>query len=248
MKLRRRKNEKMNKILILFGSSGSLGKELIKHFLKNDYTIYAIYNEHKIKTRNKNIIKYKYDLLHELNFEELINSLSTTINKKSEVSIIYTSGIYYKINIEDFTEEELLTNLKINVIGFINFFKKSINLLKKANLTNVILIGTNLLHRKNKGSLYYVLSKGMQTQLIKQLAYEYGEFNILFNQISPGMFISNMNKSTTKNKIKMISQNIPIRRLCTKEEISKFIYNFINNNTLITGEEIIIDGGNTIGY
>ena len=62
------------------------------------------------------------------------------------------------------------------------------------------------------------------------------------------MFISNMNRDTSKEKIKMIENNIPIGRLGKASEIANHIFNFTDSNTLINGETIIMDGGNTIGY
>ncbi|MBR4177825.1 MAG: SDR family oxidoreductase [Bacilli bacterium] len=238
----------MKRIALIVGSSGSLGSELIKKYLDNDYTVYALYNSHKISIYNKKLMPLKYDLTVEKKFLELKKELKGHVNSDSQVSIIYAPGIYYKVDIENYNEEELFNNIKINVTGFLNIYKSIFEYLKESKITNIVLIGSNLLERKNIGSLYYVLSKGMQTQLVKQLAYEHGKYNILFNQISPGMFISNMNSNMDNEKIEKIENNIPIKRIGTANEIANFIYEFTSTNTLITGEEIVMDGGNTIGY
>ena len=234
------------KIAIIVGASGSLGTELVDVYLKNKYHVIAISNTHDVK--RDNIMKFKYDLTKDNDYIELFNYLKKEINKSTKMDIIYTSGIYYKTDILDFDENKLNENIKVNVVGFINIYQRIFELLKKVQITNIILIGTNLLARKNMGSLYYVLSKGMQRELIKQLSYEHSKYNILFNQLSPGMFLSNMNDKTSLEKIKKIEKNIPLGRIGTKEEIANFIFQFASTNTLITGEEIIIDGGNTIGY
>ena len=238
----------MKRIALIVGSSGSLGSELIKKYLDNDYTVYALYNSHKISIYNKKLMPLKYDLTVEKKFLELKKELKGHVNSDSQVSIIYAPGIYYKVDIENYNEEELFNNIKIIVTGFLNIYKSIFEYLKESKITNIVLIGSNLLERKNIGSLYYVLSKGMQTQLVKQLAYEHGKYNILFNQISPGMFISNMNSNMDNEKIEKIENNIPIKRIGTANEIANFIYEFTSTNTLITGEEIVMDGGNTIGY
>ena len=236
------------KIAIIVGASGSLGTELVRTYLKNKYHVIAISNTHDVDITSSNITKFKYNLVSEKKYTELVDVLEEEVNKNTEINIIYTPGIYYKVNIEEFDEDKLNENIKINVLGFINIYVAIFSILKRVKITNVILIGTNLLVRKNKGSLYYTLSKGMQRELIKQLSYEHSQYNILFNQISPGMFISHMNDQTSLEKIKAIEENIPLKRLGTKEEIALSIYHFASSNTLITGEEIVMDGGNTIGY
>ena len=236
------------KIAIIVGASGSLGTELVRTYLKNKYHVIAITNTHDVDVTSSNITRFKYNLVKEKDYTELVDVLEEEVNKNSEINIIYAPGVYYKVNIEDFDEKKLNENIKINVVGFIHIYKAIFNILKRVNITNVVLIGTNLLVRKNKGSLYYTLSKGMQRELVKQLSYEHSQYNILFNQISPGMFISHMNDKTPKEKIKEIEQNIPIKRLGTKEELALSIYHFASTNTLVTGEEILMDGGNTIGY
>ena len=238
----------MEKISIVIGASGGLGNELIKKYIENNYYVYAVYNNHKVSIKNKNLETFKYNLISETNYLDLYNKIKENVNKNTQVSIVYAPGIYYKENIEDYDENKLIENIKINVSGFLNIYKKIYLFLQKAKITNVILIGSNLLKRKNTGSLYYVLSKGMQTQLIKQCAYEHGKYNILFNQLSPGIFLSNMNCNISKKKIQDIEKNIPIKRIGTSKEIANFIYEFTDKNTLINGEEIIMDGGNTIGY
>jgi 3-oxoacyl-[acyl-carrier protein] reductase len=236
------------KIAIIVGASGSLGTELVRIYLKNKYHVIAVTNNHDVDITSSNITRLKYNLVLEKDYKELVELLEEEVNKNTEINIIYAPGIYYKVNIEDFEEEKLNENIKINVLGFINIYKAIFNILKRVHITNVILIGTNLLVRKNKGSLYYTLSKGMQRELVKQLSYEHSQYNILFNQISPGMFISNMNDNTSIEKIKKIEENIPIKRLGTKDEVALSIYHFASTNTLVTGEEIVMDGGNTIGY
>ena len=238
----------MERIAIIVGASGSLGKELIKTYLSHNYNVLAIYNNHHISLNNKELIKLKYDVSKEKEYLLLQQELKSKVNNKTEISVVYAPGIYNKVDIDNYNEEDLFYNIKINAVGFLNIFKIVFKYLKKAKLTNVVLIGSNLLKKKNHGSLYYVLAKGMQVEIVKQFAYEYSKYNILFNQICPGMFISNMNRDTSKEKIKMIENNIPIGRLGKASEIANHIFNFTDSNTLINGETIIMDGGNTIGY
>lgn len=235
-------------IAIIIGASGTLGSELVSKYLDENNIVYAIYNSHELDINNDNLYKFKYDLLTEVDYKELKESLLNNTDKDTCISIVYTPGVHSKTYIEEYDEDEFIKSMRINTTGFIYIYKSIIEILKSANITNIVLIGTNLLSRKNKGGLYYVMSKGMQQELVKQVAYEYGEYNILINQLSPGMFLSNMNASIDTNKLKNIENNIPIKRIANKSELANFIVKFTTNNTIITGVEITMDGGNTIGY
>lgn len=238
----------MKKIAIITGGSGSLGLELIKMYLDNNYTVYAIHNSNSITIENDDLFKYKYDLENEKEFTILINDLKKKITDKSHISFIHASGIYSKSNIENFNYEEFNKFININTISFLCLYSKLFNVLKKAKLCNIILISSNLTKRLNKGSLYYVLSKSMNNQIVKQIAYEHGKYNILANAIAPGMFLSNMNKDYDTDKFKTIENNIPIKKLLTATDLANYIVNFTENNLYVTGEIITIDGGNTLGY
>lgn len=235
-------------IAIVVGASGSLGYELTCEYLKNNYIVYAIYNSHEIDLESDNLYKFKYDLEKETEYIDLKNKLESESDSNTKISIVYAAGVHSRNYIENYYEEEYIKNMRINTTGFIYIFKNIVDTIKKVQSSNIVLIGTNLLSRKNRGGLYYVMSKGMQKELVKQIAYEYGEYNILINQLSPGMFLSNMNASMDKEKIKNIENNIPIKRIGNAKELANFIVNFTETNTLITGVEITLDGGNTIGY
>ena len=235
------------KIALVVGASGTLGSEITSELLNNNYIVYGIHNNLIPNINNRNFFSYKYDLNNEKNYEELIKKLSSYGNVASFI-FIYASGINSKCNIEEFDSHEFIKYLNINSLGFMNLYKNIFSFIKKCDITNIVLIGTNLLNRKNKGSIYYNLSKSLQEQIVKQVAYEHGIYNVLINQISPGIFISNMNSNIDEEKLNSIKNNIPLKRISTSKEIANFICKFCINNTYITGETILMDGGNTIGY
>ena len=235
------------KIALVVGASGTLGSEIIDELLIKEYDVYGLYNSHIPNINNKHFFPYKYDLNVDNNYDKLVTKLNS-YDKVTSFIVIYASGIYSKCKIEEFDSHEFIKYLNINSLGFMNLYKNIFNFIKKCNITNIILIGSNLLKHKNKGSIYYNLSKSLQEQIVKQVAYEHGVYNVLINQISPGIFISNMNSNIDEEKLNNIKNNIPLKRISNSKEIAKFICNFCINNTFITGETILMDGGNTIGY
>ena len=119
------------KIAIIVGASGSLGTELVRTYLKNKYHVIAITNTHDVDVTSSNITRFKYNLVKEKDYTELVDVLEEEVNKNSEINIIYAPGVYYKVNIEDFDEKKLNENIKINVVGFIHIYKAIFNILKR---------------------------------------------------------------------------------------------------------------------
>lgn len=80
------------------------------------------------------------------------------------------------------------------------------------------------------------------------LALELGESNILVNTVCPGFTLTELTKkNNSAEQIAKITENIPLRRMADPSEIAKLVY-FLGSeeNTYITGQKIVIDGGFTV--
>lgn len=96
-----------------------------------------------------------------------------------------------------------------------------------------------------RGRVSYSASKAGINSLTRTAALEYAEYNILVNAVCLGFCDTEMTKQNNSPKqIDVICNQIPLRRLGTPLEIAEFVY-FIGSeqNTYITGQTLIIDGG-----
>ena len=96
-----------NKIIIIFGSEGKIGSDLIKKISKFNCIIYACDNSFKKKLNvfnfnNAKKIEYKFDITKENNFHSLVRY---TINKNHRVDAIvhcaYPKTNNWGVKIED---------------------------------------------------------------------------------------------------------------------------------------------------
>ena len=71
--------------------------------------------------------------------------------------------------------------------------------------------------------------------------------NILVNAVAPGFVNTELTKkNNTPQQIEEIEAMLPLRRMAEPEEIARFIYFLASDeNTFITGQTILIDGGYT---
>jgi 3-oxoacyl-[acyl-carrier protein] reductase len=91
----------------------------------------------------------------------------------------------------------------------------------------------------------YSMTKAALNAFTRSLTVEYGPFGILANTLCPGYVDSAMTRqNNTPQEIEAISGTIPLRRVAQPEEIARVAYFLCSDeNTYITGQEIVADGG-----
>ena len=79
----------------------------------------------------------------------------------------------------------------------------------------------------------------------RQLALE--KKNIVMTAVAPGVIETELTRTILKNKINIIKKDIPMKRLGNVNEIANIVYWLASDeNTYLTGQQIIADGGYTI--
>jgi len=102
------------KILVL-GSSGRLGRQIMQYFIKENFFVFAHYFKNKINYNSKNIKSIKFD-----------------INKIDSADLDYLNDVKYIINCIGETKNQTLIN-KTNSKSLVIFLQK----IKKLNFNNI---------------------------------------------------------------------------------------------------------------
>lgn len=99
------------------------------------------------------------------------------------------------------------------------------------------------------GRSAYSASKFGLLGLSRALALEVAADNILVNCVAPGVVDTELTRSVLGEKgIAEMLEQIPIRRLARPEEIARYVrFLASEENTYMTGQNIIVDGGFTCG-
>ena len=95
-------------------------------------------------------------------------------------------------------------------------------------------------------NMIYAAIKGGITNLTRQIASYYGEFNIRINTIVPGGLLGHVAGSSQSQETKFLvrySQKVPMKRLGRAEEIaSTAIFLASEASSYISGSKIVVDG------
>jgi NAD(P)-dependent dehydrogenase (short-subunit alcohol dehydrogenase family) len=95
----------------------------------------------------------------------------------------------------------------------------------------------------------YCVSKAADFQLARNLAVEYGPFNVRVNCIAPGLIKTDFAKALWEDpeRLKIREETTPLRRIGQPDEIAgAAVYLASAAGSFMTGQNLVIDGGVTI--
>lgn len=215
------------KTVLLTGGSRGIGKAIYKE-LKDKFHVITPSREELNLNDLKSIDNYFID---SPKIDILINNAGINIIK--EIDTILDSDI------EKINTINLVAPLKL-----IQHCVKNMKINKEGKVVNISSIWG--VRSKEKRTLYSATKFGVIGQT-KALSRELGPYNILVNAICPGFTATELTmQSLSNSELKQIEQEIPLKRLASPIEIAKSIKFLISEeNTYITGQTLIVDGGFT---
>ncbi len=186
-----------------------------------------------------------FDLKQEKSVNELAEHARLIFAGKMNI-VVNCSGINVRNPLEDINLEEWEDIQRTNVTGAFLLAKAVLPLLKKATYGRLINVTSIFASRSFPHRLSYAASKGALLQLTRTLALEWASYGITVNAISPGPFLTEINKPVLDNpeNYKQFCKNIPLGRFGNPEEIATTcLYLASPGSTYVTGSEVFIDGG-----
>ena len=246
-----------NKIILISGSNGYIGKKLCETFIKLGAKVLAtdIQADSNIKKKNKkNFSYYSCDLTDPISVKNFIRKIKIKIN--------YLDII---VNNASFTGESLLkgwsTSFKnqnsknwkkvfdVSLSSSFELIRSFYSLLKKRKKSSIVNIssiygfmGPDWSMYKNTG-IYnpagYGISKSGIIYMTKWLATTMAP-SVRVNSVSPGGIL----RKQPKKFINKYINKVPLKRMCNEQDVVNAIL-FLSSDlsNYITGQNIVVDGG-----
>jgi len=238
----------MNKNVLILGGSSDIGIEVIKIFIKNEYSITAHCNSNnkslvKICKEYKKIKVIKKDFSN-LNDIKLNKFCAQRFNVKYSIFINLVGYMEKKSYLKS-DLNSLIKSIKINSLVPALILK---NILKKmikgryGRILNCSSIGVKFGGGLN--SYNYSFSKHA-SEFIPSIFKDLAEKNIIYNNLRIGFTKTKIHKKVKSNSdLKKRTSLIPIKRAADKKEIAEYIYFLVNQkNSYMTNEIINVSGG-----
>jgi 3-oxoacyl-[acyl-carrier protein] reductase len=176
-----------------------------------------------------------------------LQSLEEKIAKEEFDILVNNAGMNLVGCIEDYSASDFNKIQQLNTVVPFRLSKACIPYMKKKRFGRIINIGSIFGHVSKEYRFAYSTSKFALYGLTKSFAVELAKDNVLVNCIAPGFVDTDLTKEVlgSKGTADMVKR-IPMGRLAQPEEIARLARFLCSaENTYLTGQQIIIDGGFT---
>lgn len=205
--------------VFLTGGSRGIGLAIKNTFEKNKHTVFSPTRQQLDLTKEVNLSDNKFDI------------------------VINNAGINPLNGIMNVVGDDVM---RVNYTSPLKIIQCCLPYMVSNNFGRIVNIGSIWIDVAKSDRLAYSASKSALHSLTKYITAEYAKFGILANTISPGYIATELTyKNNTEQDIKSIVNKVPVGRLGTPEEVAKLVYQMTVENTFISGQNIIIDGGFT---
>jgi len=214
--------------VLVFGSTGSVGSYILSRFRDSGNTVTGITTK---------VDKVSTDIIHIDN----LGSIETVFD-----AVIWAHGSNLNDSIDTFDPVKFSDLIEANVSFILKTLRTLIDL-KKINKGGKLVIVSSIWEEATRpNKLSYTISKSALAGLVKNIAYDLAQYNILINNILPGVVDNEMSRNTLTNEnIEFIKTFTNFNRLVTLEDIYVTVKFLTTENTGITGQSIKIDLGFT---
>jgi len=218
-----------NKIAIVTGSKGGVGKAIYDSFKKAGTKVYGL------------DIKDGFDIMDTVEREQFFVD-----NIKRLDILVNCAGITYRNRIsETFKDEEWNKTLEMNLTAPFRMCQCAFPFMrnKGGSIINITSIWCDIVLFNNPP---YGASKGGLQVMGKALALDWGKYGIRVNNIGLGFFKTDMTKDTWSNSkhLKKREARIPLGRAgVPKDVVGTAIFLASDASKYITGADIYVDGG-----
>ncbi len=180
---------------------------------------------------------------------------------REKASLVYDGYTHYVCDVRDYAKlpDEKAFNILINNAGTQNEADIDVNLKALIHMTekygvqseikSILHIGSASGHT---GSEFpeYCASKGGVMAYTKNVALRVAAFGATCNSLDPGGVLTPLNDCVVQDETSwaQIMEETPLKRWATAEEIAEWAYFLTVTNTFCTGQNILVDGGESINY
>ena len=235
-----------NKKILITGSTGGIGNELVKKFITLGANVFATGTKSEkldiIKKKYPDIRIKKFDISEHPRIEEFIDNFVLELGGLDV--LVNNAGINMDNLSIRMKDEEWIKVINVNLSSTFLLSKHSIRKMLKSKFGRIVNITSVVGHTGNLGQSNYAASKAGIIGMSKSLAAEYAKKNITVNCVSPGFISSDMTMNIAEKVKLYLTSKIPMGKLGTGEDVSNCVA-FLSSDqaSYITGETIHVNGG-----
>jgi 3-oxoacyl-[acyl-carrier protein] reductase len=234
-------------ILIAGGSSG-IGLDYLRNHCQGYDSVHVIGRRESVDLGDLkgNFVYHSLDLAVEADVMNFINDLSVTFDK-----VLFSAGSLSNNPLRVFDSTKWIRDISLNLISvglLLGNLHRAKKIRDKANI--VVISSINGTVRGSKGCLGYASAKAGLLGFVKVFANEVGKKGIKINSISPGMvntpLVAELDHISS-HQLDADRKRYPLEeRYAEPQDVCSLIRFLLEENTYVTGQNIVVDGGHSI--
>ncbi len=240
---------------LVTGGTKGIGKATVLEFLKlGAKVLFAARNEKEVRDLEKELRLAKFDVTglaadvsEKKDREEIF--LWIEENWKTLDILVHNAGINIRKQALDYSEDEFLKILNINLNSPFELSRKLYPFLNNSKVATVINVASVAAFQDVGTGTPYAMAKAGLLQQTRSLAVEWAPAGIRVNAVSPWFTETPLTEGYLSQEKKMtpILNRTPLKRVAKAEEIASIIaFLAMEKSSYITGQNIIADGGMSI--
>ncbi|GHV64735.1 3-hydroxyacyl-CoA dehydrogenase [Bacteroidia bacterium] len=217
----------MEKVALITGGSRGIGLAITNTFRDKGYTVFAPTRAEMNLSDDDSIADYC----------KALGTIDVIVNN---------AGINTIATLENLQSAVFQEMIQINLIAPVKIIQCLKNKMSKTGVGRIVNISSIWSFVSKEGRSGYAATKSSVNSITRTLALELAP-NILVNAVAPGFVNTELTKqNNSATEIAKIASELPLKRLAEPEEIANLVYFLASEqNTFITGQTILIDGGYT---
>lgn len=247
------KEEAMNKVALVLGSTGGIGSVVALQLAKDGYDVVLHYHSNKdkaiaLKAEIESVTESKvYPIQADINDEKDIDDLISQAMREAyriDCFVNCASMPIPSINVMDLTWEDFLSQMNLNIKINLSFFKRLLPQMLSRKYGKMVMVGSLFSDRPNSNLVHYATAKAALEGFTKAMAFELAPKGIRVNMVSPSMIATELTADVPE-KMKLFSaMNTPLRRLALPEDVAGAVSFLASHKSdYLSGEVIRINGG-----
>jgi 3-oxoacyl-[acyl-carrier protein] reductase len=238
-------------VTVMTGASSRLGQHVARALINEGHLLLTISRGHcsELSAQHAGSKHIQCDLSNRKSISELTNRVSKCLIKMqpSSIGILHIAGAQFLCNSRRW-ECELESMFHVHVTSLWNLVRCVESHWISGTPGCVVAVSSNLTKRPTARLVGYSTTKAAMEALCYGLALKLGRFDVTCNSISPGIIPSASMDQIPRKKLQDIREKTPLGRLASTKDVGDVILCLLLKRLWITGQNIVVDGGNYIGW
>jgi len=242
-----------DKKILVVGASSDLCSEMLPNFVRMMGAVGLHYNSNMYPIESyadmKNVKAFQKNFSPEQHCEDVVHHFVEWAGG-IDFLIVMTGNCVHPVNWRDLSETDLREDYYINLIAPFLIAKAAAEYMKNKG-GRIIFTGTaSAQNAGGSNSLSYGAAKLALECIMKRMAKDLAQDNILVNMVCPGFILSKFHTAVMKRgkeELEKRAEFVPLKRSGTMKEIAApYLFLLSENASFITGEVLNVKGGDWI--